>query len=213
MISSGSSLHTVGGTAGAAHDPLLPIGASRHLASFQPANNSLSFFSNNILGSKPVLPITQPHTQQTGVCMCVCVCVCVVVCVFKQVFSISSGLNLSYPLHNYTWQRGVCVCVCVCNGVCFQASFFNIFWPELVLPFYTTTHGREGCVCVCVYLCVYVSAKNNHACSNYVLALKPIIPVTQPHTQETGVCVCLCVSWCVCFECLCVHLPATVILN
>ncbi|XP_076472160.1 CCR4-NOT transcription complex subunit 4-like isoform X2 [Babylonia areolata] len=46
-------------------DPLTSLGASRHLANFQQANNSLSFFSNSILGSKPVLPVPQPQTQQT----------------------------------------------------------------------------------------------------------------------------------------------------
>ncbi|KAK7486649.1 hypothetical protein BaRGS_00022050 [Batillaria attramentaria] len=55
---------------------VLPIGASRRLAAFYPgANNSLSFFSNSILGSKPPPPVqssaqterteSQPPTEMT----------------------------------------------------------------------------------------------------------------------------------------------------
>ncbi|XP_070200178.1 CCR4-NOT transcription complex subunit 4-like isoform X2 [Littorina saxatilis] len=44
---------------------VMPIGASRRLTAFHQPNNSLSFFSNNILGSKPVLPIPQPQQTQT----------------------------------------------------------------------------------------------------------------------------------------------------
>lgn len=43
---------------------VMPIGASRRLAAFYPnANNSLSFFSNGFLGSKPVPPPIQSQAQ------------------------------------------------------------------------------------------------------------------------------------------------------
>lgn len=44
---------------------VMPIGANRRLPGFHSAANSLSFFSNNILGSKVVPPPLPSHTERT----------------------------------------------------------------------------------------------------------------------------------------------------
>lgn len=51
---------------------VMPIGANRRLPGFHSAANSLSFFSNNILGSKVVPPPLPSHTGKLWNQGCVC---------------------------------------------------------------------------------------------------------------------------------------------